>query len=81
MAPLDGRPKAVQGLGERVHLQVLLGHEAAVRWEWPAALRHQLGIMRDSPWLAAGVIQECPYLTEMWAQDALARKGLLHVSK
>jgi hypothetical protein len=71
--------KLLSGLGERVRLQVLLDHEHAVRIEWPVALRSQLGIMRDSPWLAAGVVQECPYLTGIWAQDALVREGLLHV--
>lgn len=73
--------KQLAGLGERVTLpvQVLLDHEHAVRIEWPIALRHQLGIMRDSPQLVAGVIQDCHYLTNMWAQDALIREGVLHV--
>lgn len=81
MAPLEGRPKQVAGLGERVRIpvQILLDHEHAVRAEWPAAVGHQLDIMRDSPRLVAGVIQDCPYLTAMWAADALVTEGLLHV--
>ncbi len=60
-------------------VQILLDHGQSVRSEWPLALRSQLGLMRDSPQLAAGVIQDCPYLTRMWAEDALVREGLLHV--